>query len=146
MSSNDLWILFGWFKVRIVRPPVLYLYLGPTLEKTFQLSEGSGTVDINLGDNQFTNVHVTGKDAAGLPSAVALAWACDHPEFVTITPDATGANCRIEAAAPPVLGTAVVTATDAADPSIAPLVFNVIVSAESVVNLGVVVDPPQEKP
>ncbi len=144
--SNDIWITFGsWFRIRITRPPSLYVYLFGVLEKTITIGEGSPPVQLTLGDNQFTNVHVTGKDAAGLAAPVKLAWTCDHPEFVTITPDATGANCRIEAAIPPALGDAVVTATDTDDPSIAPLEFDITVQAEAVTSLGVVVDPPQER-
>jgi len=144
---SDLWVTFGpWFKVRITRPPVLYVYLGPILERSITIGEGSSPVDAKLGDNQMTEIHVFGKDKAGLPGTFTAAWTVDRPDIVKITPDATGANCHVEAAIPPVLGPAVITMTDTDNPAIAPLVFNFEVTAEEVSEIGATIDPPTERP
>ncbi len=142
----DLWILFGWFRIRITRPPVVSIYLGPILERSITIGEAGIPVDIQLGDNQMTDIHLVGKDPAGLPGTFTGAWTVDDPSVVKITPDATGANCHVEAAIPAKLGAAVVTMTDTDNPAIAPLVFNVTVTAEAVSEIGATIDPPTERP
>ncbi len=143
---TDLFITFGpWFKIRIVRPPVLSVYLFNILEKSITIGEGSNPVEVNLGDNMKTNVHLVGKDPAGLVGTFTALWTVDDPSVVKITPDASGLNCRFEAAIPAKLGDAVVTMTDTDNPALAPLVFNCHVTAEQISEIGVVIDPPTER-
>ncbi len=143
-------MVLGWglFRVRVARPIIMDVLLGPTLWKSITLFEGTENVQIQLGDNQFTTIHVTGLDPAGLPGVFAHppAWSVDDPSVVTITPSDDGATCRVEAAAPPKLGNAVVTLTDVDDATVPALTFEVAVAAEAVNHFGVTVDPPQERP
>lgn len=137
----------GVVRVRVIRPTYLDVLIGPTLATHVLLSEGSGPMDIALGDNQFTLVHLEGLDAAKQAGTFTKppAWTVDDPTVVLITPDADGKTCRIEAANPVKLGAAVVTVTDADDATIAPLTFNVTIGAEAITSLGATIDPPTEK-
>ncbi len=147
-TQLPLTIKFGFFGVRVIRPSSLTIWLGPTLEKTFSISEGTGPVDINLGDNQECDITLQGLDAAGLVGQFVKppVWTCDTPAVVKITPTANGAGCHVEAAIPATLGSAVVTVTDADDTTVAPLVFNVTVAAEAISHLGATISPPVDRP
>lgn len=138
---------FGILRVRVVRPSVLTVSLGPLASKSFTISEGTTRMDIQLGDNQFVDVSIQGLDAAGLAGKFTKppVWAVDDATVLTITPAPDGASCRFEAAIPAKLGQAVVTATDADDPNVEPLTFMVTVSAEAVTHLGATISPPQER-
>lgn len=146
-AGERMTINFGLFGVKILGPTTLTVWLGPTLTRSFIISEGSKNVDITLGDNQFTTIHLKGLDAAGLAGAFVKppVWAVDDPTVVTITPAADGTTCRIEATVPAKLGTATVSVSDADDPNVAGLTFPVTVVGEQIVTLGATVDPPQER-
>lgn len=104
-------------------------------------------MEITLGDNQQTTIHLHGLDAAGLAGSFVKAplWAVDDPTIATITPDADGTNAVLASAVPAKLGTTRLTVTDEDDPDVAVLSFDVIVTGEKVTSLGVTVDPPTEK-
>lgn len=104
-------------------------------------------MDINLGDNEFTTIHLEGLDAANNAGQFVSppGWTCADPTTVLITPSADGTTCRVEAASPVKLGTTTVTATDTDDSTVAPLVFNVTIAAEKITHLGATIDPPTEK-
>ncbi len=137
----------GQVRVRIVRPVTLTILLGPTLAKQVLVTEGTGPLDIGLGDNQFTTIHLQGLDAANQAGQFVNppTWSVDHPEIVLITPSPDGLTCRVEGATPLQLGNAVVTATDADDATIPPLTFNVTIGGEAITHLGATIDPPTEK-
>ncbi len=145
--DKDLIINFGIFKVKIIRPLKIILSLGPTATRSITFDEGTGPVDISLGDNQFTNIHLSGLDAAGLAGQFVNppVWVTADPTILLATPESDGSACRIEAASPVKLGTTTLTVTDADDPTVPALVFNVTISPEAITKLGATVDPPTEK-
>lgn len=140
-------INFGVFRVRFLRPTAVFVSLGPTLTRSYTVSEGTGPMDLNLGDNQFTTIHLTGVDAAKQAGRFTKApsWEVDDPTVVRITPSPDGTACRVEAADPIKLGTAVLTATDVDDPTIPPIEFVITITGEQVTSLGATIDPPTEK-
>ncbi len=143
---KDLWLLFGWLKVRIVRPTAIYLYVGPVLQRSIIISEGTGPMDVALGDNQFRELKLSGFDPSGMAGTVNAKWESADPTIATVEPDATGATCILGAAIPPKLGTTVVTVTDSDDPSVPAVTINVTVGAEAVSRLEVIVGLAQERP
>ncbi len=140
-------LIYGILRVRFFGPTWVDVSIGPLQPKRYVISEGTPAMDITLGDNQFTTVHLQGLDAANLAGKFVSPpkWEVDRPDIVTITADADGLTCRVEAAIPPVLGDAVVTATDVDDPNVPPLTFNVSVGGESITHLGATIDPPQDR-
>lgn len=140
-------LVIGSVRVRITRPMFLTVLVGPTVVKDVILTEGSGPMDINLGDNQFTTIHLEGLDAAQQAGMFQSPpkWVSSDNTIVQITPTDDGLSCRIEGATPVQLGSATVTVTDADDSTVPPLVFNVTIGAESITHLGATIDPPTEK-
>lgn len=139
---------YGFLSMQVLGPTKLIVSVAGMLPKTYTIDQGTGPVNINLGDNQFTTIHLQAVDAAGLPSALTTpaAWTCSDSTIVLITPSADGTSCRVEAAIPAKLGTAAVSVTDTSLPNAPPLTFSVIVAAEAASALGATVDAPTERP
>ncbi len=140
-------IVIGSVRLRYHRPAIFQIYVGPFLVREIFVTQEPEAVDINLGDNQFTTLHVQGLDAAGSPRAFIAppAWTVDDATVVLITPATDGLSCRVEGATPTKLGTAIVTVTDSDDSTIPAATFNVTVAAEPITHLNVTADPPTEK-
>lgn len=105
-------------------------------------------MDIGLGDNQLTTIHLSGLDNANVAGQFKSppVWTVADPTIAAITPSADGTSCVVASMTPPVLGSTTVTVTDADDTTVAPLVFNVTIGAEQITHLGATIDPPTEKP
>lgn len=148
-GSGDIRVSYGCLGFDIVRPITLRVWIGPFGPKSYVITEGSSTtMDLNLGDNQFTTIHLQGLDAAQQAGTFRSPpqWTVDDPTVVTITPAPDGASCRVEAAVPAKLGPAVLTVTDVDDPNVPPLTFNITVMGEQPISLGATIDPPTERP
>ena len=104
-------------------------------------------MDLSLGTKEFTTMHVKGLTKDELPGAFIAppVWTIDSPAIALITPSADGLNCRIEAATPLQLGTAIVTVSDTDDPSVASITITVTVKGESITHLALDIDPPTMK-
>ena len=139
---------FSILGLKVVWPAALQIAIGPYVTKTILTTEGTGPVDIHLGDNQFTTIHLHGLDALNVEGHFTSPpqWTLQDDTIARMTPTADGLACRVEAASPVKLGTTTLTVTDADDATVPPLLFNITIGAEPITHLGATVDPPTEKP
>jgi hypothetical protein len=103
-------------------------------------------MDLKLGDNQFTTVHLDGLEPLreeGLFQSPPK-WVCSDNTIVKITPDEDGCCCRIEAARPVLHGTATVTVTDRDDSAVPAVIFTITITKDKTTNFGVTIDPATE--
>lgn len=99
---------------------------------------------VTILSGQTALAHVVGLNAAGqpVPFSAPPGWAVDHPELLTITPAADGTSCLLTVPTPAAPGTAVVTITDTADPTVPHVTITATIELGKITTLKVTVDPP----
>jgi hypothetical protein len=103
-------------------------------------------MDLKLGDNQYTTIRLDGLCAVqeqGMFQSPPK-WVCSDTTVVKITPDEDGRCCRIEAAKPPLHGTATVTVTDRDNSSVPAVIFNITITKDPITSLNICIDPATE--
>lgn len=146
MFSKLLRDLASIVEVTVKRPPTVIVRIGTFVSHHVLNDERGAPVDFNIGKIQRRFIELTGKDGDDAPEAFPAppTWAVSDQSILRIFPSEDGTRCEVRATRPPVLGTAIVTATDTPDPDVPPLTFNVTVVGGRITHLDATVSPPTD--
>lgn len=97
-------------------------------------------MDIRLGLNQFTTIHLD-----GVEDDDSHAWVADDATIVKLTPDEDNRSCRVEAASAYRVGKTCIRVANHSDMNAPSLAFDVEIVADPVKGLWANVDPPSDK-